>query len=132
MRMPAYSRSTWTSMRASSSKANRSEARRRFSNRSKKRSMSVSGSAGCRLPAPSAAGAAPPPPRPRLRRVERPLRAGQGLAVHAQDVADAGEVYPRGEGVQHLLATAGLHAEVGLAALPARGPHGVAVAVAAG
>ena len=61
--------------------------------------------------------------------MDRHLHAGERLAVHAQDIADAAQLHPRGEGIQHLLAAAGFHAEVGLAALAAAIQQGAALAV---
>ena len=55
----------------------------------------------------------------RLRRVNPDFDAGERLAVHAQDVGDTAQLDPRRERLQHILAAAGLHAEVGLAAVGA-------------
>ncbi len=51
--------------------------------------------------------------------VDGDVGAGKGLTVHAQDLGHAAQLHPLGEGLQDLVALAGLQAEEGLAALGA-------------
>ncbi|GBD14440.1 hypothetical protein HRbin25_00313 [bacterium HR25] len=55
--------------------------------------------------------------RQRLRRMDGHIGAGEGLAVHAEDAADAVQVQAGGEGLQHLLRSYGLQAEEGFPSL---------------
>ena len=64
--------------------------------------------------------------------VDADVRAGEGLGVEAEHVSDLGELDARREGVEDLLAAAGLEAEVGLAALLAGGEDAEAVVLPGG